>query len=127
MFGKQKREMENVTVVTTKEQLKAAINRKDACIEIKGELAGKMKWMAKLSSKKIAIIITCLTTSAIVPAMTPAAGSAALVAAGMGAAEAASAISIIGILGAVVVVGIFKNYDVELKVGSNSLRLTANK
>ena len=51
MFGKRKK-VESVTVVTTKEQLKAAVNRKDVCIEIKGELAGKMKWMAKLSKKE---------------------------------------------------------------------------
>lgn len=127
MFGKLKKEKEAVTIVTTKEQLKAAVNRKDACIEIRGELVGKMKWMAKLSGKKIAIIITCLTTSVVVPTMTPAAGSAALVAAGMGAAEASSAIGIIVLLGAVVVVGIFKNYDVELSTGDISLRLTAKK
>lgn len=127
MFGKLKKEKENVTIVTTKEQLKAAVDRKDVCIEIRGELVGKMKWMAKLSSKKIAIIITCLTTSVVVPAMTPAAGSAAFVAAGLGTTETASVIGVIGILGAVAVVGIFKNYDVELSAGDISLRLTAKK
>lgn len=66
-------------------------------------------------------------TSVVVPTMTPAAGSAALIAAGMGAAEASSAIGIIVLLGAVAVVGIFKNYDVELSAGDISLRLTAKK
>ena len=127
MFGKLKKEKENVTIVTTREQLKAAVNRKDTCIEIRGELVGKMKWMAKLSGKKIAIIITCLTASVAVPAMTPAAGIAALVAAGMGVAEASFAISVIVLLGVVSVVGIFKNYDVELSTGGISLRLTAKK
>lgn len=132
MFGKRKK-VESVTVVTTKEQLKAAVNRKDVCIEIKGELAGKMKWMAKLSKKKVAIIITCLTSSAVVPAVAPVAGipaaasAVAPVAAGIGATEAACVISVVGIMGAVGVVAMFKNYDMEFKAGSNVLRLTANK
>lgn len=42
MFGKNKEEKGKVTVVTTKEQLKAAVNRKDSCIEVRGDLAKKM-------------------------------------------------------------------------------------
>lgn len=147
MFGKSKKETEKVTVVTTKEQLKAAIKRKDACIEVQGELVKKMKWMAKLSPKKIAAIIACLTaataastvvataastaappaTPIVVPTVKYAVESTTLAAAGIGALDAASIIKIIEILGVVIVIAILKGYNVELKEGDKSLRLTANK
>lgn len=123
MFGKPKKEKEKVTVVTTKEQLIAAVKRKDACIEVKGELAVKMKWMAKLSPKKIAIIISCLTVSVATPTTVPVTASAALATAGLGVAE----ITVIAGLGAIIVIAIFKNYDIEMKAGDKSLRLIANK
>ena len=57
MFVKKTKGIENVTIVTTKEQLKTAISRKAVYIEVRGDLAKKMNWMAKLS-QKIAFIIT---------------------------------------------------------------------
>ena len=143
MFGKSKKETEKVTVVTTKEQLKAAIKRKDACIEVQGELVMKIKWMAKLSPKKIAAIIACLTaataastvvatvapptTPIVVPTVKYAVESTTLAAAGIGALDAASIIKIIEILGVVIVIAILKGYNVELKEGDKSLWLIANK
>lgn len=125
MFGKSKKETEKVTVVTTKEQLKAAIKRKDACIEVQGELVMKMKWMAKLSPKKIAAIIACLTAATAASTAVPPASP--IVAAGIGALDAAAIIKIIEILGVVIVIAILKGYTVELKDGDKSLRLIANK
>ena len=65
MFRKNKGETKKVTIVTTKEQLKAAVNRKDSYIEVQGDLAKKMTWMAKLSKKKIALVIAGLTGAAV--------------------------------------------------------------
>ena len=48
-IGGKKKEPDRV-VVTTKEQLKSAVNRKEAYIEIQGDLARKLQWMGKLSS-----------------------------------------------------------------------------
>jgi len=121
MFGKPKKE--KVTVVTTKEQLKAAVKRKDTCIEVQGELVKKMKWMAKLSPKNIAAVIACLTAPVAVPIATPITASATLATAGLGVAE----MTVIAGLGAIVVLAILKNYDIELKAGDKSLRLIANK
>ena len=49
MFGKKKNSI-NKVVVSSKEELKTAIKRKEPYIEVQGDLAKKMKWMGKLSS-----------------------------------------------------------------------------
>ena len=66
MFGKKKNSI-NKVVVSSKEELKTAIKRKEPYIEVKGDLAKKMKWMMNLSSVKIAAIIALLTSLAAVP------------------------------------------------------------
>ena len=66
MFGKKKNNI-NKVVVSSKEELKTAIKRKEPYIEVQGDLAKKMKWMGKLSSVKIAAIIALLTSLAAVP------------------------------------------------------------
>ena len=38
----------NKVVVSSKEELKTAIKRKEPYIEVQGDLAKKMKWMGKL-------------------------------------------------------------------------------
>ena len=48
MFGKKKNSI-NKVVVSSKEELKTAIKRKEPYIEVQGDLAKKMKWMGKLS------------------------------------------------------------------------------
>lgn len=130
MFGlKNKKDNESVTIVTTAEQLKAAVNRKDTCIEVRGELAKKMNWMTKLSKKKIAFIIACLTgTTGVAAAAAPATGGASLAAAGAAsAAVSADVMAIALILGGIVVVAILKNYDLEAGAGDMVLKLTKNK
>ena len=42
----------NKVVVSSKEELKTAIKRKEPYIEVQGDLAKKMKWMGKLSIGK---------------------------------------------------------------------------
>lgn len=44
MFGKKKNNI-NKVVVSSKEELKTAIKRKEPYIEVQGDLAKKMKWM----------------------------------------------------------------------------------
>lgn len=134
MFGKNKEEKGKVTVVTTKEQLKAAVNRKDSCIEVRGDLAKKMNWMAKLSKKKIAIVIAALTGAAvIVPVPAMVGGSMVItkscLAAGTGASIAAREVSTeaVAILGTIAVVAILKGYNIELETVNGYLKLTKNK
>lgn len=134
MFGKNKEEKGKVTVVTTKEQLKAAVNRKDSCIEVRGDLAKKMNWMAKLSKKKIAIVIAALTGAAvIVPVPAMVGGSMVItkscLAAGTGASIAAREVSTeaVAILGTIAVIAILKGYNIELGTVNGYLKLTKNK
>ena len=123
MFGKNKKE--NVTIVTTKEQLKAAVNRKDTCIEVRGDLAKKMNWMAKLSKRKISLIIACLTgTTGAAVVAAPVTAGASLAAAGVASADV---MPIVLILGGIVVIAILNNYDIEADAVNKVLKLTKNK
>lgn len=60
IWGK-KKEPDRV-VVTTKEQLKTAVNQKKEHIEIKGDLARKLQWLGLLSPRKIAALTVVLAT-----------------------------------------------------------------
>ena len=123
MFGKKKNSI-NKVVVSSKEELKTAIKRKEPYIEVQGDLAKKMKWMGKLSSVKIAAIIALLTSLAAVPGgvLTVSALTAGGV---VEAAEANVAIYVISILGIATIIGIFRGYNVEVETGKVSLRLKA--
>ena len=117
MFGKKKNSI-NKVVVSSKEELKTAIKRKEPYIEVQGDLAKKMKWMGKLSSVKIAAIIALLTSLAAVP-------GGGVLTVSVEAAEANVAIYVISILGIATIIGIFRGYNVEVETGKVSLRLKA--
>lgn len=137
MFRKNKEKTKKVTIVTTKEQLKAAVNRKDSYIEVQGDLAKKMNWMAKLSKKKIALVIAGLTGAAVAaPAAVGATGvgaavavhaltNASLAATGTGASTEVMALT--ALLGTVFVVAILNGYSIEADAVNGVLKLTKNK
>ena len=54
-FMRRKKEQDRV-IVTTKEQLKTAVNQKKEHIEIQGDLARKLRWIGLLSPRKIAAL-----------------------------------------------------------------------
>ena len=122
MFGKKKNNI-NKVVVSSKEELKTAIKRKEPYIEVQGDLAKKMKWMGKLSSVKIAAIIALLTSLAAVPGGGVLTVSALTAGGVVEAAEANVAIYVISILATII--GIFRGYNVEVETGKVSLRLKA--
>lgn len=135
MFGKNKIR-ETKVIVTTKEELKAAVKRKEPHIEVQGDLANKMRWMAKLSKKKMAALAALLVGCGIATA-TPiglvgnigvsAVGlTAATVEGTAGGVSGAAVIYLITILGAVTVVAILKGYNVEMCMDNKSLKLTQN-
>ena len=124
MFGKKKNSI-NKVVVSSKEELKTAIKRKEPYIEVQGDLAKKMKWMGKLSSVKIAAIIALLTSLAAVPGGGVLTVSALTAGGVVEAAEANVAIYVISILGIATIIGIFRGYNVEVETGKVSLRLKA--
>lgn len=121
MFGKNKEEKGKVTVVTTKEQLKAAVNRKDSCIEVRGDLANKMNWMAKLSKKKIAIVIAALTGTIATAPVTAGVSLAA------GTVVSTEVLVLTALLGTVVVIVILSDYSIEVDGDKRTLKLTKNK
>ena len=121
MFGKKKNSI-NKVVVSSKEELKTAIKRKEPYIEVQGDLAKKMKWMGKLSSVKIAAIIALLTSLAAVPGGGVLTVSALTAGGVVEAAEANVAIYVISILGIATIIGIFRGYNVEVETGKVSLR-----
>ena len=116
MFGKKKNSI-NKVVVSSKEELKTAIKRKEPYIEVQGDLAKKMKWMGKLSSVKIAAIIALLTSLAAVPGGGVLTVSALTAGGVVEAAEANVAIYVISILGIATIIGIFRGYNVEVETG----------
>ena len=124
MFGKKKNNI-NKVVVSSKEELKTAIKRKEPYIEVQGDLAKKMKWMGKLSSVKIAAIIALLTSLAAVPGGGVLTVSALTAGGVVEAAEVNVAIYVIRILGIATIIGIFRGYNVEVETGKVSLRLKA--
>lgn len=121
VFGKNKEEKGKVTVVTTKEQLKAAVNRKDSCIEVRGDLVKKMNWMVNLSKKKIALIIAVLAGTV---AAAPATAGVSLA---VGAGVSTEILALTALLSAVVVIAILNDYNIEADVANRTLMLTKNK
>lgn len=121
MFGQNKEEKAKITVVTTKEQLKAAVNRKDSYIEVRGDLAKKMNWMVNLSKKKIALIIAALAGTV---AAAPATAGVSLAA---GTVVSTEVLVLTALLGTVVVIAILNDYSIEADVAKRTLKLTKNK
>ena len=109
MFGKKKNE--NVVVVTTKEELKAAIKSKKPNIEVKGSLAKKIKWMAKLNRAAIIALVPLLVAASV-----PTAGLTASLA--VPAAVATTGITggeiVACALSASVIIAIIKGYNIEV-------------
>ena len=69
MFFKKDSKPKIISVKTSRE-LAEAIKRKEQKIEVTGELAKKLLWMAKISPKKISVVMGILATSAITVPLT---------------------------------------------------------
>lgn len=124
MFGKKRMEINKVTVSSANE-LKAAVKKKEQNIEVTGELAKKLKWMVKLSPKKITAIIGVLAT---VGATVPLTGgaSALAVAPAMTAVTGTELATLILAcsISVGVLVALLKDYDVEIGQGEMTVRFT---
>ena len=113
----------NKVVVSSKEELKTAIKRKEPYIEVQGDLAKKMKWMGKLSSVKIAAIIALLTSLAAVPGGGVLTVSALTAGGVVEAAEANVAILCNKYIRNSYHYWIFRGYNVEVETGKCRLDL----
>lgn len=124
MFGKNKSEIKKVRV-TNKTELKAAMNRKEQCIEVTGELANKLKWMGKLPPSKVMATVAVLatigatvpltggaTTLAVAPALTAVTGT-----------ELAKVILACSV-SAGIIIALMKDYNVEVERNGTIVRFT---
>lgn len=118
MLRKKKSE---AVVVNTKEELKAAVNRKFPCIEVRGSLAKKLKWMGSLSPAKITALAALLTAAAIPNPASALSSAAAVAAVGKGTVAAIVSCG----LSAALILAVLKGYNVEFDYGKGVVRLTA--
>ena len=120
MFGMKSNR--KVVIVTTKSELANAIKQKEPCIEIKGELAQKMKWLGKIKpSEKNALACTLQKNEALIATATAVPSLSSKI--GLDA-EIALAILACG-LSAVLIIGIIKGYDIEVIHGGSTIKITA--
>ena len=112
MFGGLKKS-KHVVVVTTKEELEAAVKRKEPYIEVRGELVKKIKWMQRLLSANKALLLATLVSVAI---PNPVSAVTASAIAGIASKEVAGYI-LTGAILVALVTGVLKGYDVKLEMG----------
>lgn len=129
-IGGKKKEQDRV-VVTTKEQLKEAVNRKEAHIEIQGDLARKLQWMGKLSSAKLHKLAGVLTAAAGATAVGVAAGPVAGIPIAAVSATAVTNVTGAGVAAVILASGVtitlilsvLKGYEVEMQYDGVSMYL----
>ena len=117
MFGRKTGRNKLVTA-TTKKELEAAVKAGTPCIEIKGGLAQKLKWMRKLKPAAVAALLPLLLAA---PAASAFAASAVLPASVAAVGITAHDISIC-MISASVLFAVLKNYSIE--AGPDYIRLT---
>lgn len=125
MFNRKKQE--KAVIVTTKEELRAAVKRKEACIEVHGDLAKQLKWMKKLSPAKIAALITLLGCTAIPSPIAPISAVVSLPAVTAITGSQIAAIIFAGGLSAAMILAIFKGYTITIVVKDGHTIVTLTK
>lgn len=115
MFGKKKKEK----IIYTKDELKRAVHNKEPQIIVGGDLAQKLKCLAKLSPSKIVTIISILAAGTAATIANPVASglfAASSLTATTGAASGTgvAAIVLASGLSVALILAILKGYDIEL-------------
>ena len=124
MFFGKKQKKEKITVVTTKKELNEAVKMKKPCIEVQGNLVKQINWMKKLSSAKVAALVTLLATAAIPSPIAPISAVAAMPAVISSTGAEIAGIIFAGGLSATMILGVLRNYNMEVQKGDTSLILT---
>lgn len=122
MFRMKKKEQ--ALVVTTKEELKAAIKRKEPCIVVKGDLAKKLQWIRKLSPAMLASLIPLLAAAAIPSPVAPLSMAVSTAAVTAITGESLAAIILVCGISAPVLLAVMKDYDAHFKIGEFEFTLT---
>lgn len=123
MFNGLRKDKKNVLIVTTKQELEAAVKRKEPYIEVQGELVKKLRWMHRLSSADRRRYLNAISS------MTASDSVSAVSASVLGGAAVAEVIGYIlaGAMAATLIIGILKGYDVEIEAGGLKAKITAKK
>lgn len=120
MFFKKDSKPKKISVKTSKE-LAEAIKRKEQKIEVTGELGKKLLWMAKISPKKISVIMGILAASAITVPLTAGCSAPLLTAL---SAEVGADFALLIMTSAVsisMLIALFKGYNVTINVDGDSV------
>ncbi len=123
MFGKKKKDMETKTVVKTKEELKAAVKRKDSHIEVQGDLARKMKWMRRLTVSQATALVALLASAAIPSPASPISAVASISAVTAITGGEIASVIFVGGISAALILAILKDYSIEIREGEKSMLL----
>lgn len=126
MLKKRKNKETNLAVVTTKEQLKKAVEQKKEHIEIRGDLAKKLRWMGKLSPSKIIALSAALGGIAVGSAAAPIA-TVSFVAVEKIAGKELARIIIASGLTVTMLISILKGYDIEAEYNGDSILLKCKR
>lgn len=117
MFHRAKKN--KTTIASTKEELREAIEREDPCIEVQGELAKKLRWIAKLSMVKKTKLLSVLEAS---KASDWRAGSLQTMVVTITGAEIAALIFAAGV-SAALILAILKGYDAEVITDEGKIKI----
>lgn len=129
IWGK-KKEPKRV-VVTTKEQLKTAVNQNKEYIEIQGDLARKLQWIGKLSSARLYKLTGVLAAAAGATAVgvvggpmtgIPIAAVSAVAVTNVTGAGVAAVILASGVT-VTLILSVLKGYEVEMQYNGASMYL----
>lgn len=123
MFGR-KKQMEKKIIVKTKEELKAAIKRKEPCIEVQGDLAIKIKWIKKLTRPQVVALAALLASAAIPSPASPISAVVSMPAVTAITGSEIASIIFAGGVSAALILAILKGYNVEIRKGEKSMLLT---
>ncbi len=142
LFGKMTN-INNEVVVTTKEELKAALKAKEPVIIAKGEVAKSLQWRAKITPAKavalaasLAVAVGAAGTAVSIPISAPfSAPISAIAATGtaieVGFSAGTVAITSAGVfvleLGAALIIAILRDYNVEFTDLGKDIRLSLKK
>ncbi len=123
MFNGLREDKKNVLIVTTKQELEAAVKRKEPYIEVQGELVKKLRWMHRLPSADRRHYLNAISS------MNAFDSGSAVSASVLGGAAVAKVIGYIlaGAISATLIIGILKGYDVEIEAGGLKAKITAKK
>lgn len=130
-----KKAEDKMKVISTQEQLKQAVKSGERKFVIKGSLVKKIAWMSKIKKAQKVTLIAAITAAAggvivpggkIVSATSLAVAAPMLATAGITASELANLL-LASSLGVAIVIGMLRDYDIEVKAFDTAVCMKKQK